>query len=438
MPSYKKSLVLCSILLLLSGCSIKSLNDENKDISKTTFKEVKTKPYNLENQYIILALESENQKLYADAISLYFKLFENTNNYEYLVKYLTLSTNVKDFASVKKNASKYLIENIKEEEIILRLYIYSLFKLNEKEEAIKNGEKLLVNYKNEINYQLLGSIYLEDKEYLKAYELFELSYELTNSSNTLLTLTNIQFNNLFEKDKAIKKLENHIQMSGYDFNLSIQLLSFYEKENEKNKLIALLKNMYFYYKNSDNQFLLNKTKILFIKYVARDNINNAIAFLEENNEEDENLLNLYKITNQSQKADDLLGKLYKSTNNLDYLAQQAILKFEMTSDKESILDDVISKFNKVLENNSNHIYQNYLAYILIDFNIDVKRGLILVKKALEVEPDNIAYIDTLAWGEYKLKNCKEAYIQMKRVVDEVGIDDDEIKLHWEQIKECKE
>ena len=438
MPSYKKSLVLCSILLLLNGCGIKLLNDENKDISKTTFTKVKIKPYNLENQYIILALESENQKLYNDAISLYFKLFENTNNYEYLVKYLTLSTNVKDFASVKKYASKYVIENTKEEEIILRLYIYSLFKLNEKEEAIKNGEKLIANYKNEINYQLLGSIYLEDKEYLKAYELFELSYELTNSSNTLLTLTNIQFNNLLEKDKAIKKLENHIQMSGYDFNLSIQLLSFYEKENEKDKLIALLKNMYFYYKNSDNQFLLNKTKILFIKYVARDNINNAIVFLEENNEEDENLLNLYKITNQSQKADDLLGRLYKSTDNLDYLAQQAILKFEMTSDKESVLDDVISKFNKVLENSSNHIYENYLAYILIDYNIDVKRGLVLVKKALIVEPNNIAYIDTLAWGEYKLKNCKEAYIQMKRVVDEVGIDDEEIKLHWEQIKECKE
>ena len=125
MPSYKKSLVLCSLLLLLNGCGIKLLNDENKDISKTTFTEVKTKPYNLENQYIILALESENQKLYGDAISLYFKLFENTNNYEYLVKYLTLSTNIKDFASVKKYASKYLIENIKEEEIILRLYNYA-------------------------------------------------------------------------------------------------------------------------------------------------------------------------------------------------------------------------------------------------------------------------------------------------------------------------
>ena len=316
------------MLPFLGGCSVKTLNDQNKDAPTITFTKVDTKPFILENQYIILALESENQKMYYDAIGLYFKLFENTNNYEYLVKYLTLSTNIKDFKSVKKYASKYLIDNIKEEEVILRLYVYSLFKLNEKKSALKNGEKLISLYKNDINYQLLGSIYLEDKQYLKAYELFELAYKLNNSSTSLLTLTYIQYYNLFEKDKAIKKLENHIQMSGYDFNLSIQLLSFYEKENQKEKLVSLLKNMYFYYKNSDNQFLFNKTKVLFIKYVARDDINVAINFLVENNDEDENLLNLYKITNQPQKAYDLLNKLYIDTNNLDYLAQQAIINLK--------------------------------------------------------------------------------------------------------------
>jgi hypothetical protein len=436
--SYKKSLILCFVLLVLNGCSTKTLNSKNEDVSKTTFTAVKVKPYNLENQYIVLALESENQKLYYDATSLYFKLFENTNNYEYLVKYLSIATIVKDFESVKKYSKKYLIDNIKEEEVILRLYIYALFKLNEKEESLKNGEKLISKYQNDINYQLLGSIYLEDKQYQKAYNLFNMAYQLTNTSNILMTATSIQYNNLFEKEQAIKRLENHIQMSGYDFNLSIQLLSFYEKLNQREKLIALLKNMFFYYKNSENQFLLNKTKILFIKYVARDNINLAIKFLEENHEEDENLLNLYKISNQPDKAYTLLNKLYLNTNNLDYLAQQAIFEFEMTNDKDSVLLDVIAKFEKVLEKISNPVYENYLAYILIDFDVDVKKGLVLVKKALTVEPNNIAYIDTLAWGEYKMKNCIEAYTQMKRVVDEVGTDDEDIKLHWEQIKECKE
>ena len=64
--------------------------------------------------------------------------------------------------------------------------------------------------------------------------------------------------------------------------------------------------------------------------------------------------------------------------------------------------------------------------------------ILLIAKALEVEPDNMAYVDTLAWGEYKLQNCNEAFIQMKRVVDEIGTDDYDIKLHWDKIKECKE
>ena len=76
--------------------------------------------------------------------------------------------------------------------------------------------------------------------------------------------------------------------------------------------------------------------------------------------------------------------------------------------------------------------------MLFDFDMDVKKGVYLVKKALEKESNNIAYIDTLAWGEYKLKNCKEALKQMKRVVDEIGTDDYDIKLHWDKIKECKE
>ena len=133
----------------------------------------------------------------------------------------------------------------------------------------------------------------------------------------------------------------------------------------------------------------------------------------------------------------LLNKLYGNSNNLDYLAQQAILEFETASDKKLVLNSVVIKLKRALEKLDNHVYQNYLAYILIDFDMDVKKGVYLVKKALEKESNNIAYIDTLAWGEYKLKNCQEAFKQMKKVVDEIGLDDAEIKMHWQKIKECK-
>lgn len=437
MPSYTKYLVLCLLLFFFNGCSNKTSNLENKEPIKVKFVEVKTKSFELENQYIILALESENQRLYYDARELYIRLFEKTNNYEYLVKHLAISTQIKDYKIVKEYASKYYISNIRQEEIILRLYTFALFKLGDQKEALLNAEKLTNLFQNDVNYELLGTIYLQQKDYLKAYELFEKAFVLNKSANTFLNLTNIQYFNLSQKEEAISKIEQYIKENGHDFNLSMQLLAFYEKEQKTEKIIPLLKEMYTEYKKNNEALMFSKTKILLIKYIAKDNVGMAINFLEENKEEDEILLNLYKITNQPSKAYTLLGSLYANSNNLEYLGQQAIIEFEMAEDKRKVLNSVITKFEKVVENIDNHIYENYLAYILIDFNINVSKGVTLVKKALVQEPNNLAYIDTLAWGQYKLKNCKEANKQMKRVVDEIGLNDEEIKLHWEKIKECK-
>ncbi len=437
MPSYTKYLVLCLLLFFFNGCSNKTSDLENKEPIKVKFVEVKTKSFELENQYIILALESENQRLYYDARELYIRLFEKTNNYEYLVKHLAISTQIKDYKIVKEYASKYYKNNIKQEEIILRLYTFSLFKLGDQKEALLNAQKLTNLFQNDVNYELLGTIYLQQKDYLKAYELFEKAFTLNKSANTFLNLTNIQYFNLSQKEEAISKIEQYIKENGHDFNLSMQLLAFYEKEQKTEKIIPLLKEMYSEYKKNNEALMFSKTKILLIKYIAKDNVGMAINFLEENKEEDEILLNLYKITNQPSKAYTLLGSLYSNSNNLEYLGQQAIIEFEMAEDKRKVLNSVITKFEKVVENIDNHIYENYLAYILIDFNINVSKGVTLVKKALVQEPNNLAYIDTLAWGQYKLKNCKEANKQMKRVVDEIGLNDEEIKLHWEKIKECK-
>lgn len=440
MSSYKKSLVFCFLLPFFIGCSNKTVEIENNNIKETEkigFVEVKTKSFELENQYIILALETENQKLYYDARDFYFLLFERTNNYEYFTKYLTMLTQIKDYELVRTQVLKYYLNNIKQEELILRLYTFALFKLDIQKEAVDNGEKLIKLFPNDINYELLGSVYLDQKNSLKAYEFFEKAFEMNKSVNTFFNLTNILYYNLSKKEEAINKIEQYILLNGHDFNLSIQLLTFYEKEQKIDKIVPFLKEMYNEYKSNNEIMSLNKTKILLVKYLAKDSVSTAIDFLEQNKEEDEVLLSLYKITNQPQKIYDLLEVLYLKTNNIDYLAQQAIIQFEMSEDKKKVLNEVVMKFDRVLYNSDNHIYQNYLAYILIDYDLNVRRGVSLVKKALEKDPKNIAFLDTLAWGEYKLKNCKEAFNQMKKVIDEVGLDDEEIRTHWQKIKECK-
>lgn len=44
---------------------------------------------------------------------------------------------------------------------------------------------------------------------------------------------------------------------------------------------------------------------------------------------------------------------------------------------------------------------NYYGYTLIERDIDIAKGQVLVEKALSLEPETIAYLDSKAWGLYK-------------------------------------
>ncbi|UTJ05629.1 tetratricopeptide repeat protein [Arcobacter roscoffensis] len=436
MPSCKKYLSSIVLATILFGCSAQTQNLDIKTKEKKDYITVKHKEYVLEDQYIIYALENESQRKFNISRDIYYKLFLKTNKYEYLVKFLSLNFLLNDLKTIKKYASENLTSGIKEEEQILRFYILSLFKLKEYDNSIVYAKQLVDKFYKDVNLELLGTIYLQKKDYKKASETFLKAYKLTQNSRTLFSLSNVKYYYLDEKEEAISLLENFIDKNGLVYSVAIQLLTLYEKDKSDDKIIALLKEMYFKYNDNQDEELLKRIKSLLLRYLAKKDINEALEFFEKNDKDPEILLALYRNSNQPLKALDILNKLYKKTNNSDYLAQIAILEFELADNKKDVLASVIRKFAKALETLDNPIYQNYLAYILIDYDKDVEKGLVLVKQALEKEPDNLAYIDTLAWGEYKLNNCTTAYEQMKKVVDKAGLEDDEIKFHWEKIKEC--
>ena len=52
-------------------------------------------------------------------------------------------------------------------------------------------------------------------------------------------------------------------------------------------------------------------------------------------------------------------------------------------------------------------FNNY-AYSLVEREIKLKRALDLASKAIEIEPNNSSYLDTIGWIYFKLKNFKKA------------------------------
>lgn len=435
MPSYKNIIIFSFLIFFIVSCS-NSLEPQlaNQNLVK---KEFKYKAFEHEDKYIMFALEFDRQGNKAESRELYKRLFEKTSNDEYLNEYLKLSFQLKDFDAVirsfKKNSEK--IEDKKIE--IKKIYILSLIQIDNLDKALQEAKELLKLENSKSNNELLANIYLQKSEYKKVKVLYENLYKKDLDENILVRLSDIMTIYLGEKKEAINLLESHITMSNCSRIVCFKLFTFYQEDNNVDGIVSILKRMYFKEQKNNEHLANQRFYKLLMFYLEKQGVKEVMSFLEETQSDDNRLLGLYRDNKDYEKAYNLANKLYEDTSNIDYLAQIAIIEFEMNENKKDILESVIEKFEYVLTILDNHVYQNYVGYILIDFDIDVKKGLFYVKKALKKEPNNLAYLDSLAWGQYKLNDCKNAYINMKIVVDQAGLEEKEIIEHWEKIKGCK-
>jgi tetratricopeptide (TPR) repeat protein len=184
---------------------------------------------------------------------------------------------------------------------------------------------------------------------------------------------------------------------------------------------------------------LKRYKILnlLITSLEKKDIKLAIKFLEKNMVDNARLLVLYEKVGQYKKALKLVRKIYLKTKNKALLGQIAILRFELAKDKKAQMKHVIANFEIALRYTQDASYKNYYGYLLIDYELDIQKGLRLVQEALHSSPTNMAYMDSVAWGYFKLNNYAKALTYMKKVVDQVGLENEEIKVHWERIKRCQ-
>lgn len=163
-----------------------------------------------------------------------------------------------------------------------------------------------------------------------------------------------------------------------------------------------------------------------------------IEFLEDNKINNEILLQLYIQTKRYKKAVSIATELYNDSGDVTYLGQSAIFEYESSVDKsdKAMHKSVIAKLQEVIKTNRDGMYLNYLGYLLIDHDIDVKKGIEYIKEALKGEPNSIYYLDSLAWGYYKLGDCQRAAKIMKKVEKMDGSSNEEVVKHIEMIREC--
>jgi tetratricopeptide (TPR) repeat protein len=135
---------------------------------------------------------------------------------------------------------------------------------------------------------------------------------------------------------------------------------------------------------------------------------------------------IYVITNRVKMADFELSRLQKggfeSAPLYNTLAYSAYLQKRYRN--------AIELYEKALdldENNATAL--NSMGFILADTGIDKTRGLRLCRKAVERNPKNAAYLDSLGWAHFKCGNLTEARNWLNRAVD-IAPKEKEIKEHY--------
>ena len=135
---------------------------------------------------------------------------------------------------------------------------------------------------------------------------------------------------------------------------------------------------------------------------------------------------IYVITSRTKLAEFELKRL----SNSGFESAQLYSTLAYAAWVQKRYKQAVEYYEKALdldENNANAL--NGLGFVLVDGNIDLIRGLRCCKKAVDLKPQNPAYLDSLGWAYYKNGELLEARTWLRRA-HEAAPDQKEIREHY--------
>ncbi|BCD68090.1 lipopolysaccharide assembly protein LapB [Nitratiruptor sp. YY09-18] len=405
------------LLIFLGGCAHKQLQTPP------------TKTQYIIDAILVKAALLESQGFYELAAKEYAKAYSYTQDEKLLYKELENLLYAKKYNEalpIVKLAIEKDPKNYRLYEILASLY----YQQNDFQKAIETIKKAIMLHRSAKNLEFLANIYMQQKRYDLALKYYKSAYTQEPKASTINSIAYIMYFYLDKKRDAIAYLETHIRLYGCQKSVCTTLASLYGLRNDIPGLISIYERLYNKYKDQ-----LYAKKVMEF-YIYQHDYQNAIVWAKRAKELP-TLLNLYRITKNYKAAYNLAMKLFKESKDHSYLAQAAMFEYEMAKKKTpKLLKDVVAKFEKAIQHTKDPVYLNYYGYLLIEHDLDIKKGIKLVKEALKQEPDSGYYLDSLAWGYYKIGKCYEALNIIKRVYFDMGLKDPEVELHLKKIQEC--
>ena len=390
-----------------------------------------------EDGLIVSAIFYEYNEDYISSQKYYSYLYNKTLKDEYLYHEVANSifTHIdleRNIIAMENMKNKYP-NNLKPKRLLVSLYIS-----NEEYYKSKSMSNQLLEYSQSVkDLELVADtyLYLEEKDY--ALKLLNRAYNKNFDENIILRVVSILVSDNKFKE-SIKKLETHRVMLNNDVSSDLikSLINLYASIDDGKNLAKVYKELYINYEPTTE----HRDNIVEI-YITLNMFNDAIEFLETYGNDEvsslETLYGLYKKVNSTDKALKTASKIYNQQKSPKWLAEMGILIFETSKNDKKKITQMRDYFEKALKLGiKDSLYLNFYGYTLIELDLDLDRGIDLVQEALKSQPNNAYYLDSLAWGYYKKKECQKAHQTFKKIISLYGDLEEDIKEHFKEIKEC--
>jgi len=115
---------------------------------------------------------------------------------------------------------------------------------------------------------------------------------------------------------------------------------------------------------------------------------------------------------------DILGKLIARVDKPTRIHWNLYYRQAIAYERTKQWPKAEAGFKKALELFPNQpSVLNYLGYSWIDMDINLQEGLEMIRKAVDLRPNDGYMVDSLGWAYYKLNRMQEAVVELERAVE---------------------
>ena len=396
-----------------------------------------------EDAQIMRAIVSDEAKDYTRSAAYYIDLFDKTHNASYLIQgareaLLADGTN----SAVSRRLERWLVNHPHDPRSLTAARFLALLSLRagDLHKALILAKERLRESDNPADLKLGARIALKAGDPHLALELVKKAFAKTRDIAYLVDESKILAERLNDPNGAIALLENYLRLHPKaNAGLYLRLVLLYREWGRFDRVLDVYKRLY----DRAPQEMLFK-KIVKLSLHLRD-LKGLTRFVEAHAKGHEALLYaLYKELDRYDDAIALARKRYDQTHDPRWLAEEAILIYEKAKSRNALSPKVLKRFRELFDRalaGGVHTprYLNYYGYTLIDRDLDVKRGIKLVRRALEQTPDDPFSLDSLAWGLYKEGKCDAAWRVMQKVLLHTDfVKKPQIQEHIRRIRTCRD